>query len=95
MNPPSDFKELVNIFIDLINVALPVIGGLAFLVFLWGLTKFIINVSGDAKGVEEGKNLMLWGIIALFLLLSFWAIIAFFYRDIGFARSFGIPFLPQ
>ncbi|MDO8590306.1 MAG: hypothetical protein Q7R69_03505 [bacterium] len=94
MNPPSDFKGLVDIFIDLIRTALPVIASLALLVFLWGLVKFIFRVGGDEKAVEEGKNLMKWGLIALFVLSSLMAILAFAYRDIGFSRPFGLPLLP-
>ena len=92
--PPSNLKELVDIFLDLIRTALPVIAGLALLVFIWGLVKFIFRVSGDEKAVEEGKNLMKWGLIAFFVLISFMAILAFVYRDIGFSRTFGLPLLP-
>ena len=91
---PSNFKELTDIFIDLIRTALPVITGLALLVFFWGLAKFIFRVGGDEKAVEEGKKLMIWGLIALFALLSLMGILAFIYRDFGFGRPFGPPLLP-
>ncbi|OHA94715.1 MAG: hypothetical protein A3C62_00100 [Candidatus Zambryskibacteria bacterium RIFCSPHIGHO2_02_FULL_39_16] len=93
--PPNNLRELVSIFIDLIQVALPVVVGFALLAFFWGLAKFIFRVGGDEKAVEEGKNLMIWGVIALFVMISIWGIIAFVYRDIGFSRPFGIPFLPS
>lgn len=94
MSTPNNFKDLVNIFLDLTRTALPVIASLALLVFLWGLVKFIFRVGGDEKAVEEGKNLMKWGLIALFVLTSFMAILAFVYRDIGFGRPLGLPLLP-
>lgn len=94
MNPPSDFKGLVDVFLGLARMALPVLVGLALLVFIWGLVKFIYRVGGDEKAVNDGKNLMIWGLIGLFVLVSFMGIISFFYKDIGFTRSFGIPFLP-
>ncbi|MEX2010199.1 MAG: hypothetical protein WD874_00110 [Parcubacteria group bacterium] len=93
MNTPTNFKELIDIFIELIRAALPVIFGLALLVFLWGLAKFIFKVGGDEKAVEDGKNLMKWGIIALFILVSFWSILALVHGDLGFG-AFGVPFLP-
>ena len=88
------FKDIIEIFLDLIQITLPVIAGLALLVFFWGLTKFIMNVSGDEKAVSEGKNLMIWGIIALFVMVSIWGILRFLYADIGFTRPFGLPLLP-
>lgn len=93
MDSPNNFTELVAIFTNLIWRTLPVLMGLAFLVFVWGLAKFI-GKAGDAKSHEEGKNLMKWGIIALFIMLSFWGILEFFYRDFGFQRPFGFPLLP-
>jgi hypothetical protein len=95
MNPPTNFSELVFIFVDLIQAALPVIFGLAFLVFLWGLVKFIFRLEGDEKAVADGKNLMKWGLLALFVMVSIWGILRFFYNDLGLSPSFGFPFLPQ
>jgi len=94
MTTPSNFKELADILIDLIRTALPVITGLALMVFFWGLAKFIFRLGGDETAVKEGKKLMLWGLIALFILLSLMGILAFLYRDFGFGRPFGPPLLP-
>ena len=94
MSPPTNLSELANIFIDLTLTALPVIIGLAFLVFFWGLVKFIFRIGGDEKAVGEGKKLMEWGLIALFIMVSFGAILAFMYGEFGFNRPFGPPLLP-
>lgn len=93
--PPTNFSELIDIALDLIRTALPVIFGLAFLAFLWGLVKFIFRLGGDEKAVEEGKNLMKWGLIALFIMVSFWALITFAFKDLGFNWPFGSPLLPE
>src|SRR3989344_308746 len=77
MTTPSNFKELADILIDLIRTALPVITGLALMVFFWGLAKFIFRVGGDEKAVEGGKRLMIWGLLALFVMISVWGIIRF------------------
>jgi hypothetical protein len=95
MNIPNDFSELIDKFIELIDAALPVVGGLALLVFIWGLAKFIFRVGGDEKAVAEGKSLMIWGIIALFILVSFWGIIEIFHEDVGFGPFINVPYLPQ
>jgi len=88
------FGQLVNLLIDLIKAAIPVIIGLALLAFVWGLVKFISRVGGDEKAVTEGRKLMLWGLIALFMMISIWGILRFFYGEFGFSKSFGLPFLP-
>ena len=93
-NATNNFGELIKVFFDLIQITIPVVMGLALFAFFWGLVKFIFAVRGDEKAVGEGKNLMKWGLIALFLMVSIWGILRFFYSSIGFSQSFGLPFLP-
>jgi hypothetical protein len=71
---------------------LPVVAGMTLLVFFWGLAKFIARVGGDVKAVEEGKNLMIWGIVGLFVMISIWGILAFMSDQFGFGHVF--PLLP-
>ena len=90
---PTTFGQLINVFIGLLRLAIPVIASLALMVFFFGLVKFIARVSGDEKAVSEGKNLMIWGLIGIFVMVSVWGILGFFYRDIGFGNAIGLPFL--
>ena len=57
----------------LIQGLIPIVIGLAVLVFLWGVLKYVIAASDDAKA--EGKSFMLWGIIALFVMVSVWGLV--------------------
>ena len=60
-------------------------GGLALLYFVYGLAKFIRKASeGDVK---EGKNIMMWGIIALFVMVSVWGIIQLLASDLGVQQN--------
>lgn len=53
-----------------------VVAGIALLVFFWGLVKFI-SKAGDEGEVKKSKGLMLWGIVALFVMVSIWGIVYF------------------
>jgi hypothetical protein len=55
---------------------------LAFVVFFYGLAKFIL-ASGDPKAAQEGKGVMIWGVVALFVLISIMGIIGFLERSLG------------
>lgn len=68
---------LIQSFGDLINPAIGVLVAIGLLVFFWGLVKFIFRIGGDEKAVEDGKRLMGWGLVALFVMVSVWGIIAF------------------
>ncbi len=91
MNFPDFILKTV---LPLINAITFLLASLALLVFFWGLVKFIVNVGNQGeKAVKEGKDLMVWGLIALFLMVSVWGILRFFYADLGFeaTRPFGLP----
>ncbi|MDB5266495.1 MAG: seg [Parcubacteria group bacterium] len=90
---PSDFTGVVNLFLSLVNAVIPVLMGLAFLLFLWGIAQFIRNAA-DTKSHEDGKQMMIWGIIALFVMVSYLAIVHAAQGDV-FGRSFGRPSLPE
>jgi hypothetical protein len=45
--PPNNLRELVDIFVGLIRLAMPVVLSLALLTFIWGLVKFIARVGGE------------------------------------------------
>lgn len=59
---------------DLINQATPIIVALALLAFFWGLVTYIFQ-SGDAEKRKKGLSIMIWGVIALFVMLSIFGII--------------------
>jgi len=89
-----EFKDFVCLFVDLISVSIPVIVGLMLLVFFWGLAKFIFRVGGDEKAVDEGKRIMLWGVVALFVMVSVWGLVNFLVDAFGFNNTSG-PFPGQ
>jgi len=73
INNVSDVGSFVINTIN--NVIVPVLFAVAFIVFLWGaFTTFILGASEE--GVKEkGKNLMLWGLIGFFVMVSVWGLV--------------------
>ncbi len=95
--PPQNFSEVVCIFVDILLLLVPLLVGIALLVFFWGIVKFIKS-AGSETARDDAKNIMFWGIIALFVMVSIWGIVQFFFQDFfGFSvgiHVFGIPQLP-
>lgn len=90
---PTNFRDLItNSFLPIINSLTVLLAAVALFVFFKGLAAFI-GKAGDAKGRQDGKNLMIWGVVALFVLVSIFGILRFFYADFGFesVRPFGLP----
>ncbi|MCR4275037.1 MAG: pilin [Candidatus Campbellbacteria bacterium] len=77
----TDLAGLIGLFTGLLNPILALLTGLAVLFFIWGIVKYIRNAGDEAKA-QEGKSIMTYGILALFILFSFWGIVQLLYRSI-------------
>ncbi|HET8574871.1 MAG TPA: hypothetical protein VFM02_01715 [Candidatus Paceibacterota bacterium] len=65
---------ILGIIGNLINIIIPILITLAVLFFFYGLAMFILK-SGDAGARSEGISIMIWGIIALFVIVSVWGLV--------------------
>lgn len=75
-------RELIETkILVLVNPIILVVSGLALLFFFWGLAQFILN-AGSEDGRKAGRQIMLWGIIALFIMFSVWGIVQLLQRSI-------------
>ena len=64
-------------FLVLINPLILSISGIALVFFIWCLAKFILALGkGNENEIDAGKKCMMWGIIALFVLFSFWGVLS-------------------
>jgi len=73
------------------NSVIPLIFALAVVMFIWGAVQFFIINGGEEEKRTQGKQFMLWGLIALAVMISIWSIV----NIIG--ETFGIDttFLPE
>ena len=72
----GNIEGFVDSIGELINTLIPIVFALALLFFLWGLARYIF-AAGNEEAKESGKRIMIWGIIALFIMASVWGIVAF------------------
>ncbi len=61
---------------------IPIVIALALLYFLWGVAKFVL-AAGKEDARTEAKQMMLWGIIALFVMVSVWGLVEFLGNTFG------------
>ncbi len=80
---PGTLQDVVANLIEIFTLLPPLLLAMSLGAFLWGLIKFIYNVGGDPKAKASGKELMVWGTIALFVLTSIWGIVGFFTDSFG------------
>ena len=104
----STFETIVGRITDLLNLIIPILFGIATIVFFWGIILYVIS-QGDEEKRKEGRNFIIYGLIGLFVMIAVWGIvnllIGFFFPggtgpaprlpDIPGASRFSSPPPPQ
>lgn len=81
---------VVDMFIDIGQRLIPFLGAVAFLLFVYGVAKFIRS-AGSEKELQNSKNFIIWGIVGLFVLMTVWGIISFLRSEFGFGSDVFVP----
>lgn len=72
----TSVQDASKFVIDIINnIAVPLIFALAFLVFIWGVFTYFIRGASNEEKRKEGSQVMLYGIIGFFLMISVWGLV--------------------
>ncbi len=67
---------------NLIAAATPIVVALALLYFFWGLATYIL-AAGEEEARAKGRSMMIWGIIALFVIVSVFGLITILQGTFG------------
>jgi hypothetical protein len=90
----NNFKTIIDYILSILFILNPILFGLAFVVFFWGLSKFILH-SDSKDEITNGRKYMIWGVLALFVLISFRTIIGFVANELELGDTRYIPLFPQ
>ena len=76
LTPESSFADLVDRILLLINVIIPLVFGIVFVVIIWKIFDAWVINGGDATKRQEGRQLALTAVIVLVLMLVTWGLVA-------------------
>jgi len=80
----TDFKSFVDFAIGIILTPLiSLIVSLAVAYFVWGVSKYILH-GGDPEKRKEGYRMMIYGVIAIFVMVSVWGFVNMLINTFGF-----------
>jgi hypothetical protein len=65
---------------------IPILIAIATVVFLWGVIKYVA-AGGDEDKVREGRNMMMFGVISLAVMISMWGLVALIVKTINIDQS--------
>ncbi|MBI2100130.1 MAG: hypothetical protein HYT48_02200 [Candidatus Vogelbacteria bacterium] len=66
----------------IVDAVVPIVLVIAFIYFVWGVGKYILS-AGDEEKKSEGRNIMIYGALALFVIASIWGIVGVISRTLG------------
>lgn len=67
------FASLVGQAVDLINIGVQVLAAAALVLFMWAGVRYVTTAT--EKDQKQSREALLWGLIALFVLMSIWGIL--------------------
>jgi hypothetical protein len=79
-------SDVLGTFSSLITQLLPIFVSLAVLFLFFGMAKFILQ-AGSPEGRKAGLHSIWVGILVLFVMVSFWGLIAILQNTFGISQS--------
>jgi len=86
---PVGIFAIINQLTTIIQRIVPLLIGIAVLMFLWGILKYVIAKDEDSQ--KEARNTMLWGIITIFVMVSVWGLINILVDSFAFNKTATAP----
>ncbi len=88
----KQISDVINDLKGIINAIIPLLISIAVLTLIWGIVKFVTS-AGDEEKRKEGKDLMIYGIIGLFIMVSIWGLVGVLVSTFGLGEG-SAPDLP-
>jgi len=76
-----NFTTFANKISDVANAVIPFLIGLAIVFVIFGIFKYISS-AGDTEKVAAGRTAIIWGVVAIFLMLAFWGLVIAIHNSI-------------
>ena len=93
----NDASGVLNFFFNLVATIVPLLVAVAVLLFLWGVFRYVSS-GGDEEKRAEGYQLIINGVIAIFVMVSIWGFVSLlantFQLDIVTGTPIDIPVVP-
>ena len=80
----------------IMDMIVPIMVGLALIYFIYGLGEYILE-SGEEGKKAEGRNIMIYGTIAMFVIVSIWGLVQLLQEttNVGGKNTIEAPKIPK
>ena len=70
----DDFFDVIGVVNTLLNTIIPLLIGVAVVVFLIGVIRYVTAGDDEVK-IKAARSMMIYGIIGLFVMVSVWGLV--------------------
>jgi hypothetical protein len=85
-------QTLIGTISNILSLLIPMALSAALIAFFWGLVRFLYaGNEGNAESRTAGINIMVGGILALFVMVSVWGIVTLLQRSLGISSVTRVP----
>jgi len=81
----TDANSLIAKISSILNAVIPILVSFAVVYLIYAIVKYII--AGDEDKRKEGKTMVGYGILGLFLILSIWGLVNILVRTFGLRNT--------
>ena len=78
--------DSINVVNRILSAVVPLLITVALIVFIWGLIKYLMKI-GKGEEQQAGIQLMLWGVVAIFVMSSVWGLVALLQNTFSVQRN--------
>ncbi|HRY30978.1 MAG TPA: hypothetical protein P5328_01130 [Candidatus Paceibacterota bacterium] len=93
----SGIEGVIDKIKSIIDALIPLVIGIAVIVFIWGILQYIIATDDDKR--KEARYVMIYGIIVLFVMVSVWGLVELLSDtldiDAGGTSGINVPGIPN
>ncbi len=77
----ADLGDTIDTISGLIASLIPLVIGIAVVVFIWGILKYVVAKDEDSQ--KEARSVMIYGIIVLFVMVAVWGLVDLLANTLG------------
>ena len=92
--PNDGLMGVLSIVGRLISALTPIVVAIALLAFFWGLASYLLNFSGEDKDKKKGRDMMMYGVLALFVMVSVWGLVTILRNTFQLGKTDVTPDVP-
>jgi cbb3-type cytochrome oxidase subunit 3 len=84
------YADIIYRVVELIRYAINILFTIALIIFLYGLTKYMLS-AGDSSARQDAQKYIMYGVFGLFVLVSMWGLVSVLVNTFIPGGAAGIP----